>query len=601
MSTQDREDIAIASDPLLSQRSEQQWAELIAKISKVEPFSYLDEDEILEVADKFTWFTALGSKTLIRQGDESDELYIVVSGALGVYFRPETGPERFLGRIGPGETVGEMGLISGEKRSATVRCLRDAEVLAITKLEWDTFVKRHPGALRGVTRLLIERLRAAQSGRPIKPFERSLAIIPHDPQVDVAAFAAKLVASLARYHTVVCVTQEIAARQSLDWFREIEEGHDLVVYVAEASPTSWTRACLRQADSLLLVARGGQRAQPFDALSIEDDDEAVRPVDLALIWESGATIRGTAEWLNIIDVKMHHHIRSDADIARLARLMTGKAVGLVLAGGGARGVAHYGVTWAFRDHDIPVDIVGGTSIGSIVAGMIALEWPREKMMHCYQDTFSGRSPVTDFTIPTVALLSGRRIGQWLEKWFGDIDIEDLPIGFFCLSTNLTKGGPAVHARGRLGTWIRASISIPGIFPPLIDDGQIYVDGGVINNMPVDVLRAIGRGPIVAVDIHSDTPFTASKEPKVKRFPWSNTYQGPTIFQVLWRVATINAAASYGAARFQPDLLLKPNLGTIGLLDWKGLEATMTTAYDYTVAKMPEIKEALYGATPTRNW
>jgi NTE family protein len=601
MSTQDQDDIAIRGDRMPRDAGDHQWVELISKISKVEPFSYLNEDEVVEVADRFTWFTALGGKTLIRQGDPSDELYIVVSGALGVYIRVESGGERFLGRIGPGETVGEMGIISGEPRSATVRALRDAEVLAIAKVEWDSFANRHPGALRGVTRLLIERLRAAQSGGGAKAFERSLTVIPHDPLVDVAAFAKKLVASLARYHTVVCVTQEVADGRSLDWFREVEAAHNLVVYVAEPGPTPWTLACLRQADSLLLVARGGQPAQPFEALRFDDAPETIRPADLALIWDPSATIHGTAEWLNMMDVKMHHHIRGDGDIERLARLMTGRAVGLVLAGGGARGVAHYGVCWAFRDHGVPIDIVGGTSIGSIVAGMIAAEWPRDQMMHCYRDTFSGRSPVTDFTIPTVALLSGRRIGQWLEKWFGSVEIEDLPIGFFCLSTNLTKGGPAVHARGKLGTWIRASISIPGIFPPLIDDGQIYVDGGVINNMPVDVLRGIGRGPIVAVDIHSDTPFAASKEPKVKRFPWSNTYQGPTIFQVLWRVATINAAASYGSARFQPDVLLKPNLGTIGLLDWKGLETTMTSAYDYTVEKMPAIKEKLFGMAPTRNW
>ncbi len=132
-----------------------QWVELISKISKVEPFSYLNEDEVVEVADRCPWFTALGSKTLIRQDDESDELFIVVSGALGVYIRTESG-ERFVGRIGPGEVVGEMGLISGEPRSATVRCLRDAEVLAIAKVEWDSFANRHPGALRGVTRTLIE-------------------------------------------------------------------------------------------------------------------------------------------------------------------------------------------------------------------------------------------------------------------------------------------------------------------------------------------------------------------------------------------------------------------------------------------------------------
>ena len=320
------------------------------------------------------------------------------------------------------------------------------------------------------------------------------------------------------------------------------------------------------------------------------------------MWEKDATIKGTAGWLALHDAKMHHHIRNDVDIERLARLMTGRAIGLVLAGGGARGVAHYGVIWALREHGMPIDLVGGTSIGSIVAGMVAAEWPREKMLQCYEDTFSGRSPLTDFTIPTVALLSGRRIGNWLEKWFGGLDIEDLPLGFFCLSANLTKGGPAIHDKGKLATWIRASISIPGIFPPLIDEGQIYVDGGIINNMPVDVMRGLGRGPIIAVDIHSDTPFTASTETKVARLSLcAPAARGPSIFQVLWRVATINAAATYGSARFKPDVLLKPTLGAIGLLDWRGLGKTMEDAYQYAVAHMDEIKDGLYSAAPTRNW
>lgn len=574
-----------------------QWAALI---SKVAPFSYLAEEEILEIVDSFTWFTALGGKTLIQQGDASDELFIVVSGALGVYIRV-AGGEQFVGRIGPGEVVGEMGLISGEPRSATVRCLRDAECLAIAKREWDAFTARHPGALLAITKTLISRLRAAQSEQGPKRFDRSLAIIPHDPQIDGEEFARKLTASLGAHHAVACVTKDLAAGRSLDWFREIELGNTIVVYLAEAGPTPWTQLCLRQADLLLLLARGDQKVSDFDALRFDSTPEAIWPMDFALLWEPGATIKGTAAWLALHDFKMHHHIRNDADIERLARLMTGKAIGLVLAGGGARGVAHYGVIWALRDHGVPIDIVGGTSIGSIVAGMVAGEWQRDKMLYCYQDTFSGRSPLTDFTIPTVALLSGRRLGQWLEKWFGGTEIEDLPLSFFCLSTNLTLGGPAVHDSGSLATWIRASISIPGVLPPLIDDGSIYVDGGVINNMPVDIMREIGRGPVIAVDIHSDTPFTASKEPKSKRFGFLKAPPGPSIFQLLWRVATINAAATYGSARFQPNVLLKPNIGSIGLLDWKGLSASMDTSYAYTVAKMEEIKAKLLAAPSTRNW
>ncbi len=577
---------------------ENQW---VALISKVAPFSYLSEEQLAEIADSFTWFTALGGKTLIRQGDPSDELFIIVSGGLGVYVESDAGSERFVGRIGAGETVGEMGLISGEPRSATVRCLRDAEVLAIAQKEWEAFADRHPGALLAITQTLITRLRASQSDRPPKAFERSLAIIPSDPELDIEAFSLKLVANLAKYHSVICVTRQIAAGRSLDWFRELEAGHNLVIYVAEPGPSPWTQLCLRQADSLLLVARGGLTPHPFEALRFDSTPGSIRPVDIALVWDKDAPIKGTAGWLALHDAKMHHHIRSDNDIERLARMMTGRAIGLVLAGGGARGVAHYGIIWALREHGVPVDLVGGTSIGSIVAGMVAAEWPREKMLQCYEDTFSGRSPLTDFTIPTVALLSGRRIGNWLEKWFGGLDIEDLPLGFFCLSANLTKGGPAIHDKGKLATWIRASISIPGIFPPLIDEGQIYVDGGIINNMPVDVMRGLGRGPILAVDIHSDTPFTASTKQKSRGFMFRSAPTGPSILQVLWRVATINAAATYGSARFKPDVLLKPTLGAIGLLDWRGLGKTMEDAYQYAVAHMDEIKDGLYSAAPTRNW
>jgi NTE family protein len=259
------------------------------------------------------------------------------------------------------------------------------------------------------------------------------------------------------------------------------------------------------------------------------------------------------------------------------------------------------VIWALRDHNIPIDIVGGTSIGSIVAAMAASEWPRDKMEHCYDDTFSGRSPLTDFAIPTVALLSGRRLDAWLEKWFGGLAIEDLPLWFFCLSTNLSTGGPAVHDRGTLARWIRASISIPGVLPPLINEGQIFVDGGIINNMPVDVMRQIGRGPIIAVDIQSDTPFSAGRETRRTGFLRRCAPRQPSIFEVLWRVATVNSAATDGSGLFRPDILLKPDIGSVGLLDWKGLKASMIKSYDYTVARMDEIKATLLATPLTKNW
>ena len=373
-----------------------------------------------------------------------------------------------------------------------------------------------------------------------------------------------------------------------------------MVYLAEPGPTPWTQLCLRQADSLLLVARGERRATAFDALRFDSTPGSIRPLDIALMWDEGAPIKGTSAWLALHDFRMHYHIRGATDLERLARLITRKAIGLVLSGGGARGVAHYGVTWALRDHNVPIDIVGGTSVGSIVAAMVASEWPRDKMEHCYDETFSGRSPLTDFTIPTVALLSGRRLAAWLEKWFGGLVIEDLPLSFFCLSTNLTAGRSAVHDRGLLTRWLRASISIPGILPPVINEGQIFVDGGVINNMPVDIMHRIGCGPIITVDIQSATPFTASKEARREGFLRRSAPRQPSIFELLLRVATINSAATHGSAQSRSDILLKPDIGSIGLLNWKGLKTSMIKSYDYTVAHMDEIKATLLATAPTKN-
>jgi NTE family protein len=571
-----------------------QW---IALISKVAPFSYLSEAELVEVADSFTWFTALGGKTIIQQGDLSDELYIVVSGALGVYVRIADAPERFVARIGPGETVGEMSLISGEPRSASVRCLRDAELLCIARKDWEAFTRRHPDAVLAITKLLVARLRAVQQNPAAKTLVQSLAIIPHDPEVDVQKFAQDLCTALKQHNTAVLISRESATGRSLDWFRELETNYNIVIYLADAEPTPWTQLCLRQCDSLMLVARGEQTPARFEALRYDSTPETIRPMDLALVWKPGVVPVGAAGWLALHQFRMHHHIRTDkgmSDVERVARLMLGKAVGLVLSGGGARGLAHFGVIWALREHGIPIDMVGGTSIGAIVSAMVAQEWSRERMVQCYKDTFTGRSPLTDFTFPSVALLSGRRVAAWLEKWLGTVNIEDLPMSFFCLSANLTAGAAAVHRRGLLTTWVRASISIPGILPPVVDNRHIYVDGGVINNMPVDVMKATGRGKVIAVDIHSGTPFTAGEEIKAKTFLRRAKTSGPTIFQVLWRVATINSAGSYGSAMHQPDILLKPNIGAIGLLDWRGLEGTMTSGYESIIADIERIKSKLYG-------
>ena len=289
----------------------------------------------------------------------------------------------------------------------------------------------------------------------------------------------------------------------------LEWTHDLVVYLARIVGLSpWTRLCLRQADHLLLL----RFASRCDQLALEPamlellQRIAPRRMDLALVQSEGAALplrSAAALALGHADrVGMPCATELAGRQERLARLIMSKAVGLVLSGGGARGFAHVGVVRALREAGIPLDLVAGTSMGAIVAACLAVEWDDIELTKRLRRAFVEANPLRDYTLPFVALVRGRVMTSLLRDAFGDARIEDLwrP---FCLLTNLSSGRAVVHREGPLWRALRASAAIPGVLPPLIEAGEALVDGGVINNLPVDVVRGLGCGPVIAVDVAAD--------------------------------------------------------------------------------------------------
>jgi NTE family protein len=265
------------------------------------------------------------------------------------------------------------------------------------------------------------------------------------------------------------------------------------------------------------------------------------------------------------------------------RLLTGRAVGLVLSGGGARGFAHLGVVRALREHGVPIDLVGGTSMGGILAAGVAMDWSDEELATRFRRSFVDTNPLSDFTLPLVSLVSGRKVGMLLRREFGDIDIEDLPLPFYCVSSNLTTGRIAVHQQGTLWRWLRASVAIPGVLPPVFQGGEVFVDGGAMNNLPVDVMRARGRGPVIGVDCGMDRAFTA--DPEEAEAPFFRRLFGgrpgrrrPNILQILWRAGMVNSTTATLERRSQSDLLVTPALESLDLLDWKGFERAIEIGY-----------------------
>ncbi|HEU5468449.1 MAG TPA: patatin-like phospholipase family protein [Steroidobacteraceae bacterium] len=549
------------------------WAMLAA----LPLFSGLPKHVVDEAVTELEWLSLPGGTLLFEEGSPADAVYFVVSGCLGVYGRAG----ELIGRIAAGETVGEMGLIVSRPRRATVRTLRDSELATLSAGTFERVLLGHPQAILRLARLTVQRLddRAEEQRRVMTP--RTIAIVPQDEGLDLPRHAGELVRALSRFGRADLVGRERAASHSPQWFHERESRNDFVVYAADAGDTPWSRLCLRQADVVLMAARAPGEAATW--ASPRWLDGGMRRAELLLLHEGGFSNGALAPWRSAFPGMPHHHLRGPADYDRLARTLTGRAVGLVLSGGGARGFAHLGVVRALREHGVPVDIVGGSSMGAILAAGVASDWSDEELRLRFKRCFVDTNPLSDFTLPLVSLVSGRKVGMLLRQELGDIDIEDLPIPFFCVSSNLTTGRIAVHQEGPLWRWLRASVAIPGVLPPVFQGGEVFVDGGAMNNLPVDVMRAKGRGPVIGVDCGTDRAFTTDVDATETPSLWSllggrGPSRRPNILQILWRAGMVNSAGTTLERRLQSDLLITPPLESVELLDWQGFDRAIEIGY-----------------------
>ena len=567
----------MAEDPILEH--------VAALLARTPSFRALEAHRLREVAAACAWFCVPGGTVLLRQGEPSDAIYVVVNGLLGAYRR---GPQRhdvLLNRIGPGTTVGEIGFITGEPRSATVKALRACELLRIDAADFE-HIERLPGVLRRLCGTIVKFLESTENRRALDARPRTFCIVPHDASVDADSFARQFASSLGDARSAV--VRKDPERQTAEWFSHLESLHEAVIYSAEPEATPWTRLCLRQADRILLLARGAAEPTPFTALGPGHRDlpEGIR-VETVLLWDAIESGR-TARWLALAGSERHHHVRSETDAARAARLVAGRGRGLVLSGGGARGLAHIGVIRALQERRVIFDAVGGTSIGAVIGAAFASELDYAAMREGFLDAFLRRRPLVDFALSKSALLSGRRLRRIYEDWFGNTGIEEMPIRYFCVTTDLVRGAPSVHERGPLVKWLQASTAIPGVFPPVLDKGAVHVDGGVVNNLPVDVMRGMDVQAIVAVDVAPDAPTGCEGPDSLGTEP-----RPPNMLELLWRVGTVSSCAGSMQAHALADLVLQPAVSDVGLLSWRAFERAVEAGYDAAAKRMRDI-EALAG-------
>ena len=567
----------------------------IALLNRSPLFHGLDRLTLTAIAAELEWLSLPGGSILFEAGEVPDSMYLVIAGRLAAF---DAGtPARRIGMIAAGESVGEMGLVSGHGRTATVRALRDTVLLRLPRASFDRVILRNPVAMLRVAQLVVRRMEAI-GRRDTLTGSRTYTIVPQSIEVDVAGFATELVEALRRIGRTELVWPIRGAEHTSGWFHGIESANDFVVYVADPSPTTWSQLCVRQADTLLMLTRAEAPAAPWSVRIRHPVTGAVNsPAELVLL-HSGAVERGAASrWCAQLPGVPHHHVRGPEDVARIARLLSGKAVGLVLSGGGARGFAHIGVVRALREAGVPIDLVGGTSIGAIMGAGVAAGWTHEEMVERFRRTFVKTNPLSDYTLPIVSLVSGRKVSRLLREEFGDLAIEDLPLPFYAVSANLTTGHGSVHRSGLLWRWLRASVAIPGILPPVFNNGDVHVDGGAINNLPVDIMRLANPGIVIGVDVGSDRTFSADISdvdlpPLWRLLGWfRKNRQRPTILQILIRAGMINSAAATAAGRELTDLLLHPPLADIDLLHWRAFERASEVGYRHASEQLEKLDDA----------
>ena len=591
-------------------------------------FADVGADTLAYMQQHLQWVEIAAGETLISQGEPGDSAYLTISGRLRVYVAADDQAPRMVRELSRGEVIGEMSLYTGEPRSATVVAVRDSVLVRLAKEHFEALLISQPQVSLTFTRQMIRRLQSEHERHAVAA-PVTIGLLPISDGVALEDFAKRLAAQLARFGRVTSISGTlmdralgdagISVRSDSDADHRIslaldglEAGHDFVLLLAGTSANAWTQRCIRNSDELLLVADARQAPAVH---AIEQACLTGRPARseaaeiLVLLYPSEQpTPRGARNWLARRPVTGHVNIRPqlDRDMARLARLLSRNAVGLVFAGGGARGFAHLGIWRALHERGIEVDVIGGTSIGAVMAALIAVDPPIEMAIDIARKAFS-LSPTGDYNLlPLVSLIKGRRVRAAIRRSIdelvgGHLDIEDLWKGFFCVASNYSRAQEQRINSGDLEQALLASIAIPGALPPVIRDGDLLCDGGTFNNFPVDAMRELrGIGKVIGVDLgvrnsrrleFDEVPgnwtlLLDRLRPRNKR-----RYHLPSLTAYLLNITILYSTSRQREVQRLTDLYLNPPLYRVGLLQWSLFDQIVRQGYEYAAGVLDKLPDA----------
>lgn len=602
--------------------------EIYEFLKKYEPFNSMSHTCLKKLTKSLEIESHVGDSLLIKKGENTNDLFILIRGRLLYQVTNEKSDVMHQGEIHEGAIIGEMSLLSDLPRSANVYTLRDSIILKLSKKKFLILCKTYPELLNKITQYTIKRLTNTLQGIQTASFRnKSIALIPIKPIANFEYQLQEIITHHSYGEKILLLTSQCLETKLLDtdgnlsnegisWINQQEKEFSFIFYLADEKLTSWTKFCIRQADSLAFLALAEE--SDFGLSEVEhyiketQHSFAKRNV-LLLLHNTANRPSNTQYWIQNRSLNAHYHIcrNTEAGTSRMMRIFTDNTISLVLSGGGARGLAHIGVYRLLEERGIPIDYIAGTSMGAILAATFAMGYTSSDILDLVEEYLIKGAKI-DFTFPYIAIALGRRVSDSLKRLYGEkSQIEDLWLNYFCVSTDLISQNSYVHTRGLLWESIRSSISLPFIYPPVSFNDKLLIDGGVLNNIPIDVMRQLSHSSkIIASNISSNHSFKSSPLP-YSLSGWKllyNKFMGKkallpiSLGELVLQLLTISSQQNTSRVMSMADFGISIEVEQFGILDFKKYKEITEAGYQQakTQLTVQNITELLKSATYSRS-
>jgi NTE family protein len=571
-------------------------------------FEGLDEDVLRNILNEGQKIQVDPGEFLFKQGSHENTLYIVLSGRLRAVLEDHNG-KHILGDIGVGEPAGEFAMFTNEPRMASVLAIRKTTVLEITKEKYLTIVSQSPAFASTLTSVLIKRMNNNRLERNRISAPKNIALIKLQPEKDLSSWTEDIENTLKAngISTQVFDNGELPEEQYRSIFDTLEQHNGLNVLVCSNDYPEWSRQCVIYADLVIVATDFSADNNLYEiekSLDLYSKSITNKKIYIVFLHGSNAYMpKNTANWLAKRKVDLHLHIRSHqlGDTRRFCRIISNQAIGLVLGGGGTKGYAHVGAVKALVDAGVEIDFVGGTSAGALYGIMMTYsDFDFDKIHTICEQAASQKLMSNDYTFPVLSFMSGKKVFKYIRELFGGYDMEDLWVNSYCVSSNFSNAGASVHQRGPIGQKIMASIAIPGIFPPIVIDKELHVDGGVVDNLPIEPMYNFPLRHIIAISLSSHTNYdiSYSELPSARKLIWNRlsgkkTGNIPGIGSMIVDSLTLNSRQKQDTAKSKASLYIELDLKGIGILDDKKWKETLTKGkiqVEEYLRKLPEAEK-----------